>query len=141
METLTARGDQILILSRRKDVACDLLDTFGLDQADWTVVIFPEGDRFVNEGQPQPVLVDFDNSIPDRQGLLSSQGESLIAARRLTRPWWKRLVPGENRTSPASACQLVTILKSEQDSSVVLIVGGGTISDGTQILYWWRRPG
>lgn len=31
METLIARGDEILILSRRKDIACDLLDAFGLD--------------------------------------------------------------------------------------------------------------
>lgn len=30
LETLRSRGDEVLVLSRRKDIACDLLDEFGI---------------------------------------------------------------------------------------------------------------
>lgn len=83
----------------------------------------------------QPVLVDFENSILDRQTLLSSSAVSLIASRRITRPWWKRALLGVNRTAPVSAHDMLQALGSGVDAPVILIAGGGTASDGAEVLY------
>lgn len=83
----------------------------------------------------QPVLVDFDNSILDRTALLAAKAESLIPERRRTRPLWKRVVLGQNRATPASARQMLDILTPQTSRPVILIVGGGTLSDGSEVLY------
>lgn len=83
----------------------------------------------------QPVLVDFDNSILDPAALMAAEAESLIPARRRTRPLWKRVVLGENRATPASARQMVELLAEQSTAPTVLIIGGGTLSDGSQVLY------
>ncbi len=83
----------------------------------------------------QPILVDFEDSILNRQSILASRAESLIPKRRSRRSWWKRLLLGRNRKSPVSASRMVADLRSGRSEPVVLIVGGGTISDGAQVLY------
>ena len=93
------------------------------------------GDAPVPQASGQPVLVDFENSILERAAVLEAQAESLIPERRRTRSLWKRVVLGENRATPASARQLLDFLVEHGTPPVILIVGGGTLSDGAQVLY------
>ncbi|MBD3665443.1 class I SAM-dependent methyltransferase [Sulfitobacter aestuariivivens] len=83
----------------------------------------------------QPVLVDFENSILDRDRFLSGNADSLIENRRRTRPLWKRVLLGQNRVTPASARQMLELLRKDTDAPLILIIGGGTISDSAQVLY------
>ncbi|WP_141134339.1 methyltransferase domain-containing protein [Jannaschia aquimarina] len=93
------------------------------------------GDTPVQTVGDQPVLVNFAQSILDREILLTHGATSLVANRRQGRPWWKRLMLGENRITPASAAELVEMVSAQSETPTILIIGGGTVSDGAQILY------
>ncbi|SHH85450.1 methyltransferase domain-containing protein [Cognatishimia maritima] len=83
----------------------------------------------------QPVLVNFENSILDRDSLLASKATSLIGPRPVKRQLWKRILLGRNTMSPKTAQDLAERLRSQVPDPVVLIIGGGTVSDGAEVLY------
>lgn len=79
----------------------------------------------------QPVLVDFENSILDRDYLLASTGDSPIKRRR--RSFFRGVFfNGSNKVAPRIAAKFVEALP--QDARV-LVVGGGTVGEGADLLY------
>lgn len=92
----------------------------------------------------QPVLIDFDSSLFARDefsraaveqppgGVAAGSGAS-----RCLRRWRKRLLRGGNRAAADGARNLVAeITKSSTRSRPrILVVGGGTVGDGSQSLY------
>ena len=85
----------------------------------------------------QVAVVDFDNSVLDRDALLRSQGRSVIRRRRRTDPLKrvKSLMLEHNQVAAMNARKLAIMLRAKAAPASVLIVGGGTIGAGTECLY------
>jgi SAM-dependent methyltransferase len=84
----------------------------------------------------QPVLIDFDRSIAQRQAVLATEGASLVENRRAGRSLSKRIVFGSNPVEVRNAKRLTNLLKQDSGgrSPVVLVVGGGSLSEGVRLL-------
>lgn len=84
----------------------------------------------------QPVLIDFDSSIANRDAVLATRAASLVENRRVERSLPKRVVFGSNPVEVCNAKRLAELL--EQDGRgrlpVVLVVGGGSLSEGVRYL-------
>lgn len=84
----------------------------------------------------QPVLVDFEHSILVENDLIGTSGASPITRRN--RPWGKKIrdvlfsgsaVTGEN------AIRVRNLLKDMPGNPTILIVGGGSVGHGSEVLY------
>jgi len=84
----------------------------------------------------QPVLIDFANSIAKRESLLASEGASLVQNRRVSRSRLKRVVLGSNPVEVRNAKRLAELLAKDAGGRrpVVLVIGGGTLSEGIRSL-------
>jgi SAM-dependent methyltransferase len=85
----------------------------------------------------QPVLVDFERSIFDRESFDSGRGSVMRrddsgkgAALRL-----RRLVTGTNPVTPEKSREMVTRLTAQHPAPTLLVIGGGAIGAGTDQLY------
>jgi hypothetical protein len=90
----------------------------------------------------QPVLIDFDNSILEREGFTNRDGASQIARdpmRKTVRSRIRKLVIGVNPVAVAFAVRIIEDLTLECESPIVLVIGGGEIGSGTESLYNDRR--
>jgi SAM-dependent methyltransferase len=83
----------------------------------------------------QPVLVDFDNSILDRDVFMALQGTSLIGERENKRSIIKKVLLGTNDVASSNAKTLLEEVQRLDPKPVILIVGGGTVYEGAQDLY------
>lgn len=86
----------------------------------------------------QPVLIDFDDSIFDRQGFADREGTSAIPrdvkrARFLVR--LRRKLMGSNQTAATYATIFANSVKAISAKPRILIIGGGTIGNGMSRLY------
>jgi SAM-dependent methyltransferase len=82
------------------------------------------------------VLLDFSNSIAKRETVLATDGASLVTNRRAARSLARRLAFGGNRVELDNAKHLKKLLKEDagKPRPVVLIVGGGSLSEGVRYL-------
>ena len=86
--------------------------------------------RGFGEAGGMPVLVDFSNSILDEQQVLGSAARSPIRRRR--NPWFRRFLQPSNEHS---ARNVASMLQRLPERPRVLVVGGGTIGEGTKDFY------
>src|ERR1700730_11455913 len=92
--------------------------------------------RFDTVNEDVPVLVDYDNSILDRDPLIASAAESLILRRSNTgRKVAKRLLQGKQVATIRQVEHFRRLVKSLSDQPRVLIVGGATVGSGLEDLY------
>ena len=86
-----------------------------------------------------PVIVDYDRSVLDRDVILASGGESVVARGGGLRRRIFRAIDGENPITPRYSRQLIRELErmgqAEGRRTKLLIVGGGTIGSGADALY------
>ena len=84
----------------------------------------------------QPVLVDFEHSVLDREEQVRAGAASLVPrAPRLGRwEWARRLFRPDNRVARAHAADLVERLRARLRARL-LVVGGGTVGSGAEALY------
>ena len=85
----------------------------------------------------QPILVDFDDSILDKEEVKVSAAGSVIQrgqAGRFKRHVMQALLP-TNQVAPRNAAQFIKMSKGSSDRPKVLIVGGGSKGEGTEELY------
>ena len=83
----------------------------------------------------QPVLVDFDRSILDQEGISARLGDSMIGERSGKRSWLKQVLLGQNEVAPGNARALLRHATKVGGNPVILIVGGGTLNTGARELY------
>jgi SAM-dependent methyltransferase len=85
----------------------------------------------------QPVLIDFENSIFDRDSYRGGDGSVLPRDNdgRNFRSRLRRFLNGENRIAAEKAQELLTRLANLQHRPVLLVVGGGARGSGTEALY------
>jgi SAM-dependent methyltransferase len=85
----------------------------------------------------QPALIDFDKSIVNRENLLATQGASLVENRRMRRSPLKRILLGSNPVEVRNARRLADLLANDAGGRrpVVLVIGGGSLSDGIRALH------
>jgi SAM-dependent methyltransferase len=86
----------------------------------------------------QPVLVDFDASILSRGQLIASSGQSFVPrddSGKSLRSSARRLLLGENDCAKRFCSAFIHRLKSAADRPRVLVVGGGAIGSGIELLY------
>lgn len=83
------------------------------------------------------MLIDFAHSIVNREALLATEGASLVENRRVRRSPMRHVLFGSNPVEVPNARRLADLLKRDADGRrpVVLIVGGGTLSEGVQYLH------
>ena len=83
----------------------------------------------------QPVLVDFDASVLDRETVLGRSGVSLIdrGGTGLARSIAARLSGGKNLVAERRAREIVSRFAAEKPC--ILVIGGGTIGSGAEPLY------
>jgi SAM-dependent methyltransferase len=85
-----------------------------------------------------PVLVDFDNSILDREQTLQSEGASPLAGRDNTIGLRRRIsnwLRQDRRFEFFDAKQFLAAAKAVSDAPVILVIGGGSIGLGAEALY------
>lgn len=86
-----------------------------------------------------PVLVDFDDSVLEREFVLRSGAESLVprghARRNRTIAALLKLIRGENRVATEQVAQLVQLAGGLRPRPRILIVGGGAVGNGLQEFY------
>lgn len=84
----------------------------------------------------RPVFIDFDKSIASRESLLASEGASLVENRRMGRSWLKRFFYGNNPVEVRNAKRLAELLTQHAEGGrpVVLVIGGGSLSEGVRCL-------
>ena len=83
-----------------------------------------------------PILVDFDQSILTKNGVIGTSGASPIARR--DSPFWKRVRRVVFPRNPVAKTNMDLFLKEVRtisDSPLVLNVGGGTMQDEIRALY------
>lgn len=89
--------------------------------------------------QGRDLLVDFKQSLLDRDDTLHSRGESVIDRR----PWkevLQRIVDGANRFTPHFAADMVSRLEQGAElEPTLLVIGGGQIGSGSEALYKSRK--
>lgn len=110
------------------ELQCDGTDRFWSETADGNRIDFPVVDG-------QPVFVDFEKSILDRNAFAALQGASLIGKRESKRSVIKKVLLGTNDVASANAKTLLEEVRRLDTRPVVLIVGGGTVNVGAQDLY------
>ena len=84
-----------------------------------------------------PVLVDFEDSILDREWIIRKHGESLKARPNRSRGWRKvlrKLLTSKSATAGNSQ-RFVTELKGLATRPRLLIIGGGTVDGGSREFY------
>jgi SAM-dependent methyltransferase len=85
----------------------------------------------------QPVLIDFERSIFDRNTYRDDRGSVMrrddtgkgLAVR------FRRLLTGTNPVTPSKSREMIERLSAEQHAPMVLVIGGGAIGVGTDALY------
>jgi SAM-dependent methyltransferase len=84
----------------------------------------------------QPVLIDFDKSIADHEAVLTTQGASLVEGRQAKRSLSKRIAFGSNPVDVRNAKRLADLLSQDSGGRrpIVLVIGGGTLSEGIRYL-------
>lgn len=85
----------------------------------------------------QPVLVDFDNSVFERSAFSGGSGAQIprqLAVRGF-RPAFYRFIRGSNPVTPQKAAQMVGDMKALSSRPTLLVIGGGTIGSGAEVLY------
>jgi SAM-dependent methyltransferase len=84
----------------------------------------------------QPVLIDFNKSIVNHDDVLATQGASLVEGRPIYRSLLKRALLGGNPVEVGNARRLAELLAQEVGGRrpIVLVVGGGTLSEGVRYL-------
>jgi SAM-dependent methyltransferase len=101
--------------------------------------VCPSGGSYYPQVDGKPVLVDFANSVLEREVTLATAGASVITRHGGFMTGLFRLITGVNPITPRyateilAACQLLA--EPEGRRPRVLIVGGGTIGDGADALY------
>ena len=82
-------------------------------------------------------LVDFDNSVLDRDALIRSSAGSVLKRRRRLDPLEviRATLLEQNRVAKRNGRRLAELLARNGGPAVVLIVGGGTIGSGTEVFY------
>lgn len=86
----------------------------------------------------QAVLIDFDDSILDRDHLLASSGASVLARGSRLRIALARFINGANTVTPYYAKDMIARLTAGGISGRrprILIIGGGSIGNGSDELY------
>jgi SAM-dependent methyltransferase len=84
----------------------------------------------------QPALIDFDQSILDREELLASSGSSCVErsdgvlARAVP-----RILFGYNRVAEGKAAQILADVKTSTLPARLLVIGGGAVGSGIQAMY------
>jgi SAM-dependent methyltransferase len=85
----------------------------------------------------QPVLIDFSNSVFDRAA--SRAGTAAIPKRdntgRHLRTRAHRFVLGANKVAPIKSRQMLADVKTRSKTPVILVIGGGAIGSGAEMLY------
>jgi len=82
-----------------------------------------------------PILIDFENSVVPREGLLDNRASSPVKRRM---GWKQRLKKSLLRTegpTEANAVRFLSELKAANACPVVLVIGGGEIGNGAEALY------
>ena len=84
-----------------------------------------------------PVLVDFENSVLERDAVLSTGAQSLIPRGRRGRLKiaLRRVIFGENPVAGKHATKLATLAGRLQPRPRILVVGGATVGSGLQAFY------
>ncbi len=85
-----------------------------------------------------PILIDFDRSvIENRERLFSPRSTGAVARPRYAgaKRWIKRLLSPDKPETRDNITAFIAALKSTSPSPRVLVIGGGTIGQGTQALY------
>jgi len=84
----------------------------------------------------QPVLVDFAESVIDRGRVVETAAVSLIPGREAgpLRRWLRAATGGTNRLAPANARRFLDAVKRLAPRPRVLVVGGGTVGPGIDVL-------
>ena len=85
----------------------------------------------------QPVLVDFEHSIFERNNYHDNRGSVMrrddtgkgMALR------FRRLLTGDNPVTPGKSREMIARLTAQDRQPVVLVIGGGAIGAGTEALY------
>jgi SAM-dependent methyltransferase len=85
----------------------------------------------------QPVFVDFETSIAERDTLLGNEAASLVEGRRTRRSAIKKILFGSNPVEIGNARHLVKLVHQGANgrTPIVLVVGGGTMSEGVRALH------
>lgn len=86
----------------------------------------------------QPALVDFENSIVDRQGLVAADGASVLQRTDPLRLAVSRLLNGVNPVTHFYAADILSRLRAGrqgQEKLRILVIGGGSVGHGTEDLY------
>ena len=81
----------------------------------------------------QPALIDFADSVIDREGLTARAGASPLRRGNRLRHWVRRTAYGENPVASGNADRLLALLNPVADP-VLLIIGGGEHGVGTGAL-------
>ncbi|HNP63645.1 MAG TPA: methyltransferase domain-containing protein [Woeseiaceae bacterium] len=84
-----------------------------------------------------PVLVDFDNSVLDRNLTMATSGASIVARQKRSRlgEFAKYLVSASSKKTAANVSAMIEALKLKQGQPRVLVIGGGAVGSGMQELY------
>jgi SAM-dependent methyltransferase len=84
----------------------------------------------------QPALIDFDNSIVDRDAFETNSGASYSERkqRRLSRAL-RRLAFGRNQIAETKVSQVLDDIKSLKHEPRLLVIGGGAVGNGAASLY------
>lgn len=85
----------------------------------------------------KPVLVDFENSVIDRELVQQTSGASIVPRSSATgvRRWLTSMLLGSNRVAPGNIRRFIDLLTKHNERPRILIVGGGTIGSGIDSLY------
>jgi SAM-dependent methyltransferase len=86
----------------------------------------------------QPILINFEQSIIDKDYLLGTDGkEQVVRKKNKPRDWIKDnlLRPNAHRLSVSNAKLFIESLKKNKKTPIVLVIGGGTMGMGTELLY------
>jgi SAM-dependent methyltransferase len=97
--------------------------------------------RYAIDGFPvvnhQPILIDFENSIFQRENFESGHG-SVLPRDDTGRNWqtrFRRFITGGNPVAVKQCAKFVTLLTRTSQRPRVVIVGGGAIGAGARLLY------
>ena len=85
----------------------------------------------------KPVLIDFDNSVVDRETVTKTKGASEVARNEYSGPagLLKRILSPENRNTRANIAKLREMLHSLPQPARVLVIGGGSVGRSLNPLY------
>lgn len=84
-----------------------------------------------------PVLIDFSKSVLDEDSTIRNSGSSVIERKTYHGPlhFLKRLLSPRKKSTRGNVGTLVQLLRDDRKTARVLIVGGGSIGQGTDPLY------